>query len=392
MPTYVSICGFEIGDVVSEPGGSAGTATIQSTVKRSGQYALRCNPVTTASSRCGPVVYQNADEAASVWSATQAPTSPLTTVYDRVFLRIDALPSAEEQILVQVMTSGSTVFSLGITSTGTVNARNFSGVLLASGTIPLVADASTWNCIQFKSGVVSGDYELRVNGVVDFTGTAATTAAAHGGVYIGKASNTNGSGYDIYFDDYARCSDDFPPLHAKIVRLDPDGNSATDVGWAASAGAKNACVDDFVGAADHNSDTDYINSSTNAARYSATLESAAAKGITGTVQCVKPMLVPRDISNTTNIKYGYRTPAGAHTSTNTEDLAGAYVWRQRVFSNDNGAAWTLAKVDALEVSVIHNQAQARELRCTAMCAMVEFVPDPVGRLKQVLAAVPTGAL
>jgi hypothetical protein len=365
MPTYVSLAGWETGVLSAEDINTTGAMSVQSSIKRSGQYALRCNPTSSVAART-TIVAHNSDAVGSVWSQ---PTFSLNPCWLRAWVYLAAVPASGSE---EFIFASSHAF-LRITSARKIDLYDSNGTTLrASGTIALALNE--WSCIQAKIGVgtSSAPYEVKINGVVDYSGSNGAFSASNvSSLSTGNFAIRSSQGYDIYFDDFAVCSDDYPPMNGKIVRLDPSV-AGTETAWTGT----NTDVDDLASQANHDSDTSFINTSTNANAESAHCVDAASAGITGIVHCVKPVVVVRDLGNTTNIKYGLRTPAGVHTSTNTEDAALSYTWRQRVFSIDpvDAAAWTLAKVDGLEPRVIHNQAQSRELRCTVMCVMVEYEP------------------
>src|SRR3990172_9411218 len=103
--TVHNIVGFEAGAAI-ETNGLNGTCSIQTTIKRTGAYALRVNPVTTATGYCD-LRRHDAGFQASINTATE---------YYRFYFYIATLPASNnEEFAVIIGGSGNKLY-LRVTS------------------------------------------------------------------------------------------------------------------------------------------------------------------------------------------------------------------------------------------------------------------------------------
>ena len=361
-----NICGFETGAGGADNEGvlTGAGATIQTTTKRTGDYALRINPTTTATAYFSLVVLYLANGIESIGTL-------ITDARYRFYIRIAALPSAAEPIL-QARNVSALKFELRLGSDGKLTALD--SVLASLGTGSTVLSTNTWYRIEVLVGTgASASWEVLIDGVSELSGaTGNLTTTGSFAARLGKGTNRNGSGYDAYYDDAAISDSAYPGAGAcACLRPNGDGNYTAWTGTSTN-------VDDLTSQAGHDTDTTFINSSTITQAETVALESCADRGISGTINCVKSIVVVRDISNTTNIQMRTRVTSPGTADTDTTDIDPGATYRtlgQVLPTNPSGgAAWQTAGVDSLEVGVEHNQAQARELRCTLVCAMVDFTP------------------
>lgn len=356
MANYVQLCGFETGDA-SAARSTGGTFSIQGTTVRTGAYALRVNPTTTATG-----VFRIGKHA-----ATGAGTDiNVATTYVRFYFRIATAPaSLSEEIFSLTSTSGGSMkCAVRLDSDRKLSFYNQANVLVSTGATVLATD--TWYRIDVKAGNgTTAAWEVRIDGVSEISGTADLVAANSSNCRIGKQTNRNGQTIDVYYDDFAVADDDYPPAGA-IEGMIPnaDGNYTA---WTASAGSDYQCVDDVP----HNSDTDYISSSTAAQVTTAALESAASAGISGTVNAVKALVIVRAGSGSGGVQQ--RTRSGStDLDTTTMTTSTTYEICAQVHNTDpaTSAAWLLAALDSVEVGV--DQTGIVETRCTLAMAEVDF--------------------
>jgi len=368
MP-ITNICGWETGAGGADNECSLfGGGSIVTTTKRSGDYALKALPVTTGLGGASDLIcgFLGTGE-------NDSNTTGKATAYFRFYINIAALPSAAEPIFQAASVNLSSLkFELRLNSGGTLNARD--SALADLGTGSTVLGTSTWYRIEVQVATgASAAWEVKINGASELSGsTANLTTSNNRSAVLGKGNNRNGSGYEIYYDDFA-VSDSAYPGAGAVACIRPNGNG-NYTAWTGTS----ADVDDLTTQAGHDTDTTFISSSTNAQAETVLLENCSTRGISGTINAVKSITVVRDISNTTNIQMRTRvtSPGTADTDTTNVDPGATYRSLSQVFATNpsGGAAWDTAGVDSLEVGVEHNQAQARELRCTLICAMVDYTP------------------
>jgi len=362
----LNIAGFETGDL-TEFLSTSGTCSVNAVTKRTGGYSFRSNPTTTA---------VGWGRLATVAASGAATPFNLATIWHRFYFLCHTAPlpglpedpPPSEEICEIRDTAAAVKFCVRIDSNRHLVAYAADGTtLLAQGTTVLALD--TWYRIEINCATGNpAAYEVLINGVSELSGTGNVGTANNGYIYLGKVTDRNGQTVDFYYDDWT-ADDAAYPGAGQIEVMQPDGNSAVYTGWTASAGDKYACVDEIP----HNSDTDYIGSSTNAAAYTATLESAANAGISGTINCVKSIGVQRKTGVQTNsVKVRLRS------STTDSDTSGvsstAYVFCAKVFAVNpaDSQAWETTDLDGIEVGVVNGAAYAA--RCTMVCAMVDFRP------------------
>src|SRR3990167_4665140 len=105
-----NLVGFESGIVTAniETGFTTGTASIQSSIKRSGNYALRANPTTTGTGYAD-IRDQSVDFNKEL---------DIATAYYRFWFRPETIPAANSEEFAAVLTATAYKMSLRITSAG----------------------------------------------------------------------------------------------------------------------------------------------------------------------------------------------------------------------------------------------------------------------------------
>jgi len=367
-----NICGFETGagGTDNECTLTGAGATIQTTTKRTGAYALKCLPVTTATA------YAILPDAYTATGADSVVSGP-ATLWCRFYLNIASLPSAAEVIFTAIDDTISVKFEIRLDQNGNILAYGVSGTTLL-GTGSKVLSTATWYRIEVRTetgGSVA--WEVKIDGTSEISGSGANTSSNnHQNFRLGKSPNRNGSGYECYFDDFA-CSDSAYPGAGAVAVIRPNGNG----NYTAWTGVYTD-VDDLVSQAGNDGTTTMWSTSTNLNAETAALESCATAGISGTINAVKTItVVKRTSGQATNIQHRLRVTSPGTADTDLTDYATTTSFillaSVRVVNPSGGAAWDTAGVDSLEVGVEHTQSQSRQADCTLVCAMVDFTAAPI---------------
>jgi hypothetical protein len=354
----LNFTGFETGDG-TELSAVSGTASIQNSTVRTGGYAVRANPTTTATG------FVRVGAPAAGGNNTQYATA---TAYITFYFRYATKPASNsEPFFSAVDNLPNDKLSLRLNSSGNATVHNAAGTLIATGSTVLAVN--TWYRIDVKVGTGgSGAWEVKINGVSEASGTASLGINDNSFILLGKHVNVNGQTVDFFYDDVWIDNAAFPTGEVAVQVMQPDGDgSSTD--W---TGAYTA-VDELP----HNSDTDFISTSTSGHVELVTLESAAAAGITGTVLAVKSIGIVRDEGGSSAFNIRLRS-GGTNSNTSNNDPGTNYSLRSKVNETDpaTSAAWLLAALDSIEVGVVANAAVAH--RCTMLCAMVAYTPAAPG--------------
>lgn len=183
QPTINNICGFETGDT-TELATATGGANVQSTIARSGGYALELPAGATSIWR----PFDNKPKASDrhIPAFYYYPTSTTPTVDTFICLIRDSANDASLNI--RFLTTGDVrLESEGSTTVGTV-------------TDPLTANA--WNLFEvFAENIDSGDVVLRINGVNEITSSGNDFRAPGGPWDHIQFRNDSGSDITTYIDD-----------------------------------------------------------------------------------------------------------------------------------------------------------------------------------------------
>lgn len=357
----VNFSGWESGDN-SEFRSSTGTNSVQTSVVRTGVYALQVNPTTSAvgNMRLGGI------------RADGRPNGEMSvnSLYTRFYFRIGTAPaSSEEQFIEMADTGGSTKCYFTLNSSRQIKAYSNSGALIATGATALSVD--TWYRIEIQTSTGSGNqaYEVKIDGTSEISGTMNQLTNQHGSLYIGKRTNLNSQTINFYYDDIY-CDDSAFPGAGQSVRLAPTANGAT-AQWTSGTGSSNYLEVDEIPP----STSDYLQNSvsTNQAHY-VTLESTSTKSVSGTINSVKSHIYAREgtsgtSSNQLKLKSGATTvdtTAYNHSTTNQ------HILKLNDTDPNTASAWTTSAIDSIEVGVL--EANAIAMRCMYMAAYVDFVP------------------
>lgn len=357
---YLNICGAETGDGAETYNGSlAAGVTVTGTNKRTGSYCYRTN-ATGSGVAAQPFRGLSSTGVAANWAAA--------TVYSTLHLRVETLPSADEEECYAIFsddTGADFSVTLRLTSAGIV--KLYKGDLF--GTQSLVATGTTslstgsYYRIDFKMGTGgSAAYELKINGAAEFSGTTAlSTATTWLYCQIGKTINRNGRSVDYYWDDLAWRDDDWVGA-GEVRAIRPNGAGTESTGWASGTGSTYAEVDEVT----PDGDSTYLKSIAAGDVRNFTLEDSSTAGITGTVGVVKFCAITRNEGGAPSghVRWG-KTSISASTSTSTAAFPASY----GLIAGISSTWTTTADVDALILGVAQ-VGTSLAARCTALYAMV----------------------
>jgi len=360
MPaTILNFAGAETGNLI-EFTDSEGNVTADSTTKRSGSYSWRFN--------------NGAGEAADAWIHKHSTTGLVGTsvnvdpCYHRFYLYLVTVPSAKQapaNFYIPIYSTISGKCSYQIDSDRKIRLYDNGDSLVATSTT--VLSLNTWYLIEIKSSNgASSAYELKINGVSEFSGNcdqgSANTSGARLGITGGHAESL-----DYYIDDWAIASGDWIGAGA-CVRIAPTGNG-TFTDWTEGTDPKDYTV------VDENpySDTDYVQCGTAGNLVETyTMEDCSTVGISGTINAIK--LGARTRENATGKSANklriYHGGSSAETAAYNGTTTPATRFLVSTTCPSTSAAWTTTTVDAVEMGV--NEESAVKVRCTWLSGFVDF--------------------
>lgn len=345
--------GFETGDT-SDALGTNGTFSIQTSIKRTGTYALRVNP----SAATGAYIM------GAIAAAKNANLTALSEVFATGYIYIATMPSANSPILYITNSASSALVTVMCDNSGVVT-------LVGTSTSGAIATLSTGQWYRFElRGNTSTTCGLSIDGGSETTVTG--NAVLPQRVILGTIASAT---MDVYYDDCALSDDDFVTTPEVKVAL-PIG-AGTDSSFTNGTGSTFAEVDEVP----HDSGTTYLqNTAGTSVAHTLDMQAAATVGIAGTIVAVKPIAIMAEETSTSTLG-GVRLRSG---SVNYEHAAvdigtTAYVAIQQVLPRDpNGwGAWDSTAFDAIEVGPFKGT-DASSIRATAVYAMVLSEGAPAG--------------
>lgn len=352
----LAFTGMEIGNT-SEFSSASGTNSVQSTTKRTGTYAFKVNPTTTATSYGVFRTYSASTGASADYSAA-------TAYHTFWFLYVTKPASGDEPICSSLNIGVSVKFELRINSGGNLVAYDSALSLLGTGSTVLVA--SRWYWIDVKVGTgTSAAWELRINGVTELSGsTANLTTTNNGSFRLGKGVNRNGNSVEFYYDDAG--VDDAAYLGPGEVRIMRAVANGTYTAWT-GATPKWDQVDEVPP-----NSTDSLDSTlTVGDAYTAAVATGSASFIHGSVKSVKPCVSILRVGAAPACRLRLRSNTTDHDT--TADVGGAFsvLIAGMILNTDpaTSATWTLKGLDTLEVGAIE-RSTVNKTTLVQVCIMV----------------------
>jgi hypothetical protein len=257
---------------------------------------------------------------------------------------------------------------LRINSSGNLIVRNSAGTDLATGTTALATN--TWYRIEVYVGTgTSANYEVKIDGVSELTGTGNFTTSGTGGdTQIGITNALTNGGVDFFFDNIVFDNAAFPGA-AVVKNRKPTANGST-MQWTAGTGSSDYTQVDEIPV----SAADYVQSAASVNQVALfTLETTTDLSISGTIAAVKSWGKLREnATGTSSNRIRTRESAtNVDTSTRNHGTTGAFSF-QVLTTKPSGGAWTTSALDGTEVGSIENNAIA--MRGEAFGQMVLYEP------------------
>jgi hypothetical protein len=352
------------------------SATVQSTVKRSGTYAVRSNP--TGAEQNAIANYRSADtqEAVYLRAYLRIATAPAvgTNIYVLAFYGL-----AAGQLRVQVRLNSSRELQLW-------NAEDAAQVDALSSALSL----DTWYRLELKldtTTLASSAVEAKIDGTTFASGTIDLTAGAARVAFLGN----NGT-HDLYLDDIAvndssGTTQNSWPGEGSIVHLKPD--AAGDNAMGLNQGSAPAATGwESVDEVPPDDAVTYHNLDANNDILDVNLESSATAGITSGMPITLVQVGERHTgASASNYTYNTRIKSQASgtvisgtavttsaTTFGTNTGANPRVYQLTRYTDPQaGGAWTTALLDTTQIGVIATDA-APDVYISTLWALVEYVP------------------
>ena len=359
----INTVGFESGDSL-EADTTSGTFSVQTTTKRTGSYALQTNPTTTA------IGYYDIRCYIATGAGSNCSEASIFPGFQFQYATLPA--SGDEDIADTIDTSNAKKMTVRINSDANLSVYNAAGTLLDTGAT--VLSASTWYLIEIKSTTgATSDYELKINGVSELSGTDSFGTGNNRGLRLGKIMNTGGNTVNYYYDDVIIDNAAYVGAgQVTVMYPNANGNYQT---WSVGAGAGDhyTIVDEIP----HDTDTTYLLSSgaDEEAETEALIDSGTA-GISGTVNMVRGFVVTKRAAGSNgSIKVRLRSGSTDSDSTGVA-TSSAYLMRGKAFATDpaTSAAWLVAALDSVEMGAVENQTGTALSRMTLTAIMVHYAP------------------
>lgn len=324
----IFICGFELGSI-GEAFDSANVTgiSIQTSVVRSGTYAMRSNATSGALSYLG---FQSPDTGF-------APRLLFRSV--RFFMRVAALPTANTRILNVGGSSGSGRVNLN--TDGTITIQDAAGANGVTSSLAFTVDG-LWHLVEFDGGFSSGSGRRVYVDQILWASSTATASGAGGTLSIGSNLASEASTQDLYFDDIIGDDDTFatsgfPGLGSALLLVPISDNSIGT--WTGGAGGTSNLFEAInnippIGTATE-TDSTQIENATNSANQDATFNctSYASAGIKALDKINAVMAI---INDGEDAAAGTKT-GGVWINSNPSQSAGGNTFN---FGDDSGALGT----------------------------------------------------
>lgn len=375
-------CGFELQSATAgiEWDTNNGVPVIDTTTKRSGAAALRCNP--SAGTRFIAQQIYAADDAAA-------------HMYLRGYFYVASAPSALTGLLcwADSATASTGWYAVKMLTDRTLTVINSSGTSTAAG-LSSAVPLNTWTRIEFEYDDTANVAKGYLNGTL----FATLNSADLGGGAFARWGVLNTCNADIYLDDLAvndggGSSQTGLPGAGSIIHLYPDSAGdnngfATAVGGTAGAGNNYTRVDETTpnDATDYNettaTGTTTIDDFNCQAAASAGINSADAVTLVqvgarvGSNAVTAASIVTRvkTVASGTVLESGSTSVALNGWSTNAAAVPKTHQLTSYT-DPQGGGVWTPALLDTMQVGYRGNVSQATARRVSALWALVEYVPD-----------------
>lgn len=364
------------------------TATIQTTTVRTGTYALRTNPA-----------------AATAFARYHVATSNLSTVaYQRVYVRIAALPGANATVMRFVDVANNACAQVRLTAAGTL-------VLMDAGSTPVgsasaALSLNTWYRLELglDASTSPGSVEARLDGV-SFASGANNIQSPWARVLVGPvvAATMDAVWDDWAVNDSSGSAQTSWPGAGQILHLVPtaagDANAWNNTANAAGSTANFGLVDEVP----PNDATDMVQTGTLNAEDSYNL---ANSGI-GAGDTVNVVMVGLRFSNNTAdaaaaVRAQIKKTSGGTIAQGSAIVPNTTTWSSNApaqprnytlitYADPDGAAWTQGTLDSAQAGVKLTAAGTQRVRVTAVWVSVDYTPSAGGSTQPANPALETDA-
>lgn len=357
--------GAEQGGLSEEINTSSGTVSINSTNVQSGTYSIRSNPTTTA---IGYVELRTLLATGAIGSTDMGQATGTISMW----IRVDTCPAAREQIMLGLSSLATQKFSVYLNSDCTLTLHDQANTALATSS---AAMNNTFKFINLKvGGGTSNPYELLIDGASQFSGTGNFLATTFRYIRMGKTVDTNGSSLDMYMDTIVIDNSDYMSNTTAVGVLLPD-SAGTHSAWTGGTGSAYTEVDELP----QDGNTTHAASTANGDIITWNFQSAASKGISGTIHAVKAITLAAETTSVLNTAYQTQFMSGAFTATTTSrtDLVvGFNTMSGFVTTTDSntGSAFTTSGLDGLQLGGIAVDQVSTTFKITQATIHVLYTP------------------
>jgi hypothetical protein len=343
---------------------SSGTTAISSTTYKSPPYSLRINPATTATG------FYNLGMPSA--TGTLGAMGQSGSTYHRFWFYIAALPSATE-IIASSRQTGAEKITVRLNSTGTLGLYDNTGTLVGNGSTVLAT--TTWYFIEFMAtpGATTSAASLWVNNNLEVSSsTVAQGTGTCDYLRLGKVANTNGSGFDCYYDNPQMGTTQGEAYQAQVAEIHPDADTSPAQWTAGTAPSNWTSVDNIP-----NNTTNYIQSTGSAGEaHTVSLDSLATAGYaspTSIYSVFSGWRAADAITGTSSVTCA--TKSGSTVSSlGAKDFTTGDTSTVQISNTDPAttAAWTETAVNAIELRI--TEANTPQVRCFSMIGEVLLSP------------------
>ncbi len=373
--------------------GSAGTVSVSSSTKRSGDYAFRANPTSSTGT-----IYK-----------TWANSAQSNKFWFRQYIRIATAPGADTYIM-QIGNGSSGKISVRMSSSSTLQLRNEEDNANI-GSASSALSTNTWYRLEVyinTTTLSTTTATMLLDGTQISTSSSENLAAGVDRWTWGVANSTTA---DLFFDDLAvnnssgRSTDNWPG-EGNIVHMQPDADG-DNTAWGGYPSDTNDYDD--VDEVTPNDSTDFIRSTTQNQLDDVNLESSSNAGISagdyiklvsvGARFGICGAVIPEPACSIGNGDVNYKTRIKASASGTTEesastgidDLIGGYVTNNDDTARLNALTiydlpgssttqWTTTNLDSAQIGIRNDDPNGTGFKMTAIWLQVEYVSLTGGRL------------
>lgn len=367
----VNIIGFETGDLSERAGGSGAASSVQSSIKYSGNYALRINPGSGTNSSSRFTTFTVAGQPVNI--------NFTSVLYSSFYFYYATKPASTSEPMASILDGSSTLrLEIRLDASGRLSVYDSTATFITTGTT--VLNPATWYRIDVLANAgTSAAYEVKINGVIEMSGTINLGAGSNFVTQLGKQPNRNNEAVDYYYDNVWLDTSDYAPENYAIGIMKPVSDAIND--WTNGSAPSDYSTIDEVPI----STADYIAPPGATGPMSATfgMQSFASAGIpsNASIHVVKSFTYGADISAVTNT-YNNGILSGATSSvTNNNNFGSTALEASKLFTTDpnTSSAWTKSGLEAAKLQVIENTTGVTSMRVYAAFFMVAYTTPGASR-------------